>query len=290
MNLIDQDLDTLGQFLARRDVAELTRPVDLLVLMGSAVLESVEVTAQAYRDGVTERILISGGIGHSTRYLLEAVRATEEVRSVGAAEALGASEQVGAREEVRSVGAAEALGASEQVGAREEVGSVGAAEAVAVTGASGAIAAEGRPESHIFRDLLVRDGVDPGAIQVEDRSTNCGENAEFCRRLVRDERSLLLIQDPTMQRRTHACFERAFRDLPGVELISFAPEVPRAAWPRERFVSLVLGEIRRLRDDADGYGPRGLNFIDHVDVPPDVNLAYRNVAAAYPELVRPPGG
>lgn len=161
MNLIDQDLDTLGQFLARRDVAELTRPVDLLVLMGSAVLESVEVTAKAYRDGVTRHILISGGIGHSTHYLIEAL---------------------------------EGLG----------------------------IATTARPESHIFRDLLVRDGVDPGAIQVEDRSANCGENAEFCRRLVRNERSLLLIQDPTMQRRTHACFERAFRDLPGVELISFA--------------------------------------------------------------------
>jgi len=137
---------------------------------------------------------------------------------------------------------------------------------------------------------LVGKGVDPGAIRVEDRSANCGENAEFSRRLVTWERSLVLVQDPTMQRRTHACFERAFHDLPGAELISFAPEVPRSAWGRERFVSLVLGEIRRLRDDADGYGPRGLNFIDHVDVPPDVILAYRNVAAAFPELVRPPGG
>jgi hypothetical protein len=31
MNLVDHDLDTLGRFLACRDVAELTRPVDLLV-------------------------------------------------------------------------------------------------------------------------------------------------------------------------------------------------------------------------------------------------------------------
>ena len=257
MSAIDQDLDTLGRYLARRDVPELTRPVDLLVLMGSAILESVDLTAKAYRDGVANRILISGGIGHSTHHLLEAVRAraaTEEGRAIAA------------------------------------TGSVGAGEQVAGSGAIRAIAAEGRPEAHILRDLLVRVGVDAGAIQIEDRSRNCGENAEFSRRLVRGERSLLLIQDPTMQRRTHACFERAFRDLPGVELISFAPEVPRAAWSRERFVSLVLGEIRRLRDDADGYGPRGLNFIDHVDVPPDVILAYRNVAAAYPELVRPPGG
>ena len=236
MNTIDQDLDTLGRYLARRDVIDLTQPVDLLVLMGSAILETVEVTAKAYHDGITEHILISGGIGHSTHYLIEAL------------------------------------------------------EAQAQAPMGGVVATEGRPEAHILRDLLVRDGVDSGAIRVEDRSTNCGENAEFSRRLVQDERSLLLIQDPTMQRRTHACFERAFRDLPGVELISFAPEVPRTAWPRERFVSLVLGEIRRLRDDADGYGPRGLNFIDRVDVPSEVILAYRNVAEAFPELVRPPGG
>ena len=234
MNTIDQDLDTLGRYLARRDVIDLTQPVDLLVLMGSAILETVEVTAKAYHDGITEHILISGGIGHSTHYLIEALEAQAPV--------------------------------------------------------GGVVATEGRPEADILRELLVRAGVEPAAIRVEDRSTNCGENAEFSRRLVQGERSLLLIQDPTMQRRTHACFERAFRDLPGVELISFAPEVPRTAWPRERFVSLVLGEIRRLRDDADGYGPRGLNFIDRVDVPSEVILAYRNVAEAFPELVRPPGG
>jgi uncharacterized SAM-binding protein YcdF (DUF218 family) len=244
MSTIDQDLDTLGRYLARRDVVDPTQPVDLLVLMGSAILETVEVTAKAYHDGITEHILISGGIGHSTHYLIEALEA-------------------------------------EAVGAEADA---------AQMRADGVVATEGRPEAHILRDLLVRDGVDSGAIRVEDRSTNCGENAEFSRRLVQDERSLLLIQDPTMQRRTHACFERAFRDLPGVELISFAPEVPRTAWPRERFVSLVLGEIRRLRDDADGYGPRGLNFIDRVDVPSEVILAYRNVAEAFPELVRPPGG
>jgi uncharacterized SAM-binding protein YcdF (DUF218 family) len=230
----DEDLGVLGRYLARRDVDELTTPVDLLVLMGSAVLESVEVTAKAFHTGVAERILVSGGLGHSTRYLIEAVgrRGLE-------------------------------------------------------------VATAGRPESHIFRDLLVGSGVDPAAIEIEDRSTNCGENAEFSRRLIPTAGSLLLIQDPTMQRRTHASFVRAFRDLPGTELISFAPVIPRVgapSWPRERFVSLVLGELRRLHDTPGGYGPRGRDYIDHIDLPNDVLIAYRNVAAAYPGLVRPPGG
>ena len=230
------DLQVMSDFLARRDVAGLTEPVDLIVLMGSAVIESVEVVASAYQSGVAQRILISGGIGHSTRYLVEAI----ERRKLD-------------------------------------------------------VATTGRPESHIFADLL-RDQVDLDAITIEDQSTNCGQNAEFASRLITDEKAVVLVQDPTMQRRTHASFERACRDRRHLELISFAPVLPRAGtdvgdrpdaiWSTERFTSLVLGEIRRLRDDADGYGPRGRDFIDQIDVPADVLVAYHNVAARNRKLVR----
>jgi uncharacterized SAM-binding protein YcdF (DUF218 family) len=223
----------MSNYLARRDVEQLAEPVDVLILMGSAVLESVDVTASAWHDGVVRRILVSGGIGHSTRLLLD------------------------------------------KVGEQEP-----------------------RPESHIFRDLLVKTAaVDPAAITVEDRSTNCGENAEFSRRFVDRAGSIALVQDPTMQRRTHASFERSFRDLPGTELISFAPVIPwigpdgvgagpgrPVIWELERFTSLVLGEIRRLRDDENGYGPRGRDFIDHVELPAVVLDAYSNYP---PEAVRP---
>lgn len=206
---LDAELTLIAGYLARRDVDE---PVEaeLLVLMGSAVLESVGVAGQAWRDGLVPRILISGGIGHSTGHLLAKL--------------------------------------GQQVV---------------------------RPESHIFRDLLTGGyGVPAEAIEVEDRSTNCGENAEFTQLLADRSQRILLVQDPTMQRRTHASFVRSFRDLPGTELISFAPVIPTitpygvaaaagverapgqwasgprapgqrvsgpAIWERERFVSLVLG-------------------------------------------------
>jgi len=232
-------LTLISTYLARRDV-ESPAEADLLVLMGSAVLQSVEVAARAWLDGLVPRILISGGIGHSTPHLLAK------------------------------------LGQQEM-----------------------------RAESHIFRDLLTREyGVPAGAIEVEDQSANCGENAEFTRALVdRPRQRILLVQDPTMQRRTHASFVRSFRDLPGTRLISYAPLIPwigpygvaaapdgPAIWDRERFASLLLGEIRRLRDDENGYGPRGRDFIDHVDLPPAVLDAYRNVSDQYPALVRPAGG
>ena len=230
-----------GRYLARRDPID--RPVDLVVLMGSAVLESVEVAAALHREGVAPRILVSGGIGHSTEHLEAAVR---------------------------------------RRGLQVET--------------------SGRPESHVFRELLIRYDVLPTAIVVEDRSTNCGENADFTRQLIDAPSTLLLIQDPSMQRRTHACFERSFADLPGTTLISHTPLIPwigrdhvssgpatPEVWSRERFRSLIVGEIRRLRDDAEGYGPRGKNFIDHLEVPADVLAAYARLAAAHPESVRAAG-
>jgi hypothetical protein len=45
-------------------------------------------------------------------------------------------------------------------------------------------------------------------------------------------------------------------------------------WPIDRYVSLLMGEIPRLTDDVNGYGPAGRGFIAHVDVPDDVARAY----------------
>ena len=127
----------------------------------------------------------------------------------------------------------------------------------------------------------------PSAVATEERSTHCGENASLSLELLAQRsgvRRLLLVQDPTMQRRTHASFDHHQRGVARpVEVTSRAPFVPvvgaggvgagdgaRPAWSRERFASLVVGEVRRLRDDADGYGPRGAGFLGHVDVPADV--------------------
>ncbi|MFF0344846.1 YdcF family protein [Kribbella sp. NPDC004875] len=222
----------IARYLARRDPVE--QPVDLIVLMGSAVLESVDVAAQAHRR-YDAPVLVSGGVGHSTSHLEEALR---------------------------------------RRGLDAEVG---------------------RPESHVFQDLLIDAGI---SATVEDQSTNCGENAEFTRRLINTPQTLLLIQDPTMQRRTHACFQRSFADLPGTTLISHAPLIPWVGpdhvsagpgepeiWSLERFRSLLLGEIHRL----EIYGPSGRNFIDHVEVPTEVLAAYNKLAARHPQLVRAPG-
>ena len=105
-----------------------------------------------------------------------------------------------------------------------------------------------------------------------------------------DRQSVLLVQDPTMQRRTHASFDHHQRLLGSrLEVVSQAPFVPvvrtsgvgdrtgGSAWTLHRFASLAVGEVRRLHDDPEGYGPRGAGFIDHVDVPDEVLAASRRL-------------
>jgi uncharacterized SAM-binding protein YcdF (DUF218 family) len=241
-----QDLTLVAGFLARRDAEALTPdalagPADLLVLCGSAVLRSVEVVADAVRTGAVRRVLVSGGTGHSTTYLYEAVRRLA---------------------------------------------------------AYDAVPTDGRPEALVLADLLRLHGVPDQVVDVETASTNCGENARFSTDWVTAHlpaaRSLVVVQDPTMQRRTHAGFERCLQGRPEVRLASFAPVLPVVGphdvrdergdlvWSRPRFESLVLGEVERLRDDEHGYGPRGADFIDHVDQPAPVEDAYQRLVRSLP--------
>lgn len=220
MSGTDDDLDTIGRWLARRDDGADRAPADALVLCGSAVLASVAVAADLLHRGVVPRIVVTGGVGHSTAFLRAAVGAPDDTRS----------------------------------------------------------------EAAVLGELLVRDhGVPADAVVLEEAATNCGENARFALDLLPGVRRVLVVQDPTMQRRTHAVLEHLDA---GLDVRSWAPLVPVGAardgvWSPERFASLVLGEVRRLRDDADGYGPNGAGFLGHVDVPADVEAAAARLALAH---------
>lgn len=45
-------------------------------------------------------------------------------------------------------------------------------------------------------------------------------------------------------------------------------------WDIDRYISLLMGEIPRLSDDENGYGPKGKNFIAHVDITSEVKNAF----------------
>lgn len=137
----------------------------------------------------------------------------------------------------------------------------------------------------------------PERVLVEARSRNGGENACFSQRLMEErglaERAIVLVQDPTMQRRSVVTWQSAarragWREAGVVSHGAFVPRVVpgpdglprlvepqrRGTWSIERFIGLVLGEMERLHDDENGYGPRGRGFFDHVEVPEEVWESY----------------
>ena len=138
---------------------------------------------------------------------------------------------------------------------------------------------------------------DPADIYLDKESTNSGENAENALKIIKEhgigKQILILIQDPLLQKRASASLKRYETES---RIISYAPFIPRLKedgawqteiknlWSRERMLQLILGEISRLRDDENGYGPRGKDFIVHVDVPEPVIGAYERLKKEYPEI------
>lgn len=139
--------------------------------------------------------------------------------------------------------------------------------------------------------LRERHGIDD--VLLERESTNCGTNISLAEEVAASHglapRTVALVQDPTMQRRMDARFRHAWT-LGGAVAVNRPGPDSRAQWPGERWAELVVGEVPRLRDDAEGYGPRGRGFIAHVDVPAEVEDAHAALVAARPGWLRPAVG
>lgn len=231
-------INTVGQWLAQSDfVDHAAIQADCVVLAGNAVIPTIDAACQIAKEHQIP-LLISGGIGHSTTFLYSAIAQHPRYNI---------------------------------------------------------IRTSGRAEAAILADIAHQFWQIPGeTIWVEDQSTNCGENARFSCALLNQAteniRTVIVVQDPTMQRRTMATFQRVTRDdlqaprwlsfpgfIPELTLqnggVDFAPSA-EGLWSVDRYLSLITGELPRLRDDATGYGPRGRDFIAHVDIPQNVEDAW----------------
>ncbi len=138
---------------------------------------------------------------------------------------------------------------------------------------------------------------------LESKSTNCGNNITYLLDLLKESglsyKSIILLQDSTMQRRMEAGLRKYFDK--NIDIINYAVysvnvvvkngrlsyERPiLGMWDLEKYMSLLMGEIQRLSDNENGYGPKGKNFIEHVEIPTEVKKAYDELCVNYANLVR----
>ncbi|GGC84639.1 YdcF family protein [Enterococcus wangshanyuanii] len=145
-----------------------------------------------------------------------------------------------------------------------------------------------------------RYGLSEEIFLTETRSKNSGENARFSLAKMREHdlapERVLLLEDPILQRRLRATFEKEWRGF-GSQFANAVPMIPyiktiddnltfeaqqlNGLWTKDYFLSLVLGEIPRLRNDRNGYGPKGAGYIGSIEIPTEVLSAYEKLSTHY---------
>jgi hypothetical protein len=259
MSDISEHVNLLATFLAHAEVPleslQTREPVDCIVICASSVLSQASQLFQALetRPSLTKTLVLVGGIGHSTSHIYDAVARHPRYNGIHAR-------------------------------------------------------ISRLPEAQVLQEILncffSLPAVEAGGprVLVEDQSTNCGANAVKTREVLdeaglTDIRTCIIVQDPTMSLRTKASFEKAFEDLTLLQRPHFlacpimVPEVHAVngqleyvldpaddlraedLWEMNRLCELLVGEVTRLKDDENGYGPKGKGFIGHVDVPVEVEAA-----------------
>lgn len=160
----------------------------------------------------------------------------------------------------------------------------------------------GQPEAEIF-DAYIAAQYGLHADFLECESQNCGENVTYLLELIRQNqircRNIIICQDSSMQLRIAAGLRKYAS--PELTVINYAPYMAKIVeehnrlaydsnihgmWSIEEYVKLLMGEISRLTDDKNGYGPNGKDFIAHVDVPGKVQSAFRELQKVYGASIR----
>lgn len=270
-------------------------PVDVVVICASAVLytaETVFATLKSYQNSQIHHahqlvLVLCGGRGHSTQLLYDAVAAHPKYRVL--------TEQVSGLPEARVL----------EVIAKQFFG-------LKVT-QNASLPTRTGSDSPLISVVVEDQSTNCGANASKTKEV-------LGRFGVGMPRTVVVCQDPTMCRRTVASFQHTYSSMgtqapkffswptftPKVTSIqaSLDDDLPNrhnnppdtglmfddslsdttgpveGLWAMSRFLDLILGEVPRLRNDESGYGPKGRGFIVAVDIPDDVEAAWKVVYGA----------
>lgn len=114
-------------------------------------------------------------------------------------------------------------------------------------------------EAIVFKDRLIEIGMDASKIIIEDKATNCGENVQFTKELLKDRDPPLstgvIVQKPYMERRA---FATAQQQWPEIDWFVTSPNMSYDQYIRdndeERLINLLVGDTQRIIEYAkEGY-------------------------------------
>ena len=163
------------------------------------------------------------------------------------------------------------------------------------------ITVDGLSEAEIFQQYLLT-VYQMQADYLEIKSTNCGNNITNLLDLMKnkgiDYQSIILCQDATMQYRMEATLRKylskdavvinyaAYRAyLHDQDKLTYTTRI-HGMWDVDHYINLLMGEIPRLTDDEQGYGPNGKHFLAHVDIPERVVAAFNALMPIYGSQIR----
>lgn len=306
INLAD-DINMVAKFLSRRDFSSVrdAPEADLLVLLGSEVYGSAGVAAEFYNQKKVSRILIAGGIGHSTCRLYDQIQRSVTYNHIPTSQRSEADIlydiliELGVPKDALYI-----ENESTNCGQNAEFTYRKLQSFFTV------------PESSLSSSLSLSTTIHQPTTNDNNKHDSTSSTTEkyWIPTCIDGPGKIILLQDPTMQRRTHASFEKCWQTKPStVQFFSYAPFIPQVLWntvsstmefsysadsngltttsfpgqwTMERFYNLLAGEIPRLRNTSTGYGPNGKNFIVAVDIPLSVETAFANFLQGIPEASR----
>lgn len=140
---------------------------------------------------------------------------------------------------------------------------------------------------------------------IERESTNCGNNISNALKVIEENnltpKHIFILQDSSMQLRMDAGFKKMCTNN-DIQIINFAAYKIKVVakqnmlcfednnieglWNIEHFINLQMSEIPRLSDTEEGYGPKGKNYIAHIDIPFEVQEAFKYLKEHYDVPIR----